>query len=72
MSPDVWLTILFSILAAAAYVLWVLELMPRLRMLCSLAAIVSFGAALLLHQLVANSQSNAAQDSPDAVVGVLP
>jgi hypothetical protein len=50
MTPDTWLTILFAVLTVAGYLLWVLELLPRVRVFVTVVAIVCFGLALVLYE----------------------
>jgi hypothetical protein len=50
MAPDTWLTILFAVLTVAGYLLWVLELLPGLRVLIALLAIVCFALALVFYE----------------------
>jgi apolipoprotein N-acyltransferase len=49
MAPEVWLTILFIVLTAAGYLLWVLEARSGLRNAVALVAVVCFVLALLFY-----------------------
>jgi hypothetical protein len=55
MAPDTWLTILFAVLAVAAYLLWVLELLPGVRVAIALLAVVCFVLALVFYQHEVNA-----------------
>lgn len=60
MAPDAWLTILFAVLAVTAYLLWVLELLPGLRLLVTLLAIVCFALALVFYERADTSTGDTA------------
>lgn len=60
MAPDAWLTILFAVLAVTGYLLWVLELLPGLRVLITLLAIVCFALALVFYERGDTSAGDAA------------
>ena len=50
MAPEAWLTILFAVLTVAGYLLWVLELLPRLRVWLTVLAVVSFATAVVFYE----------------------
>ena len=64
-TPSDYLIILFAVLTLAAYLLWIADRLPRLRVLIGFLAVVSLALTIVLHDLEVASVSSRERDTGD-------
>ena len=65
MTPDVCLILLSALLAAAGYLFWVGERLPRTRALLGFLALVALAVSVVVHDVITSRQATSAEGNWD-------
>jgi hypothetical protein len=69
LSPAAWLIILFAVLTLAAYLLWIADRSPRIRLVIGFLAVVTLAGAIVLHDLEVANVASRERSTGDGAAG---